>query len=91
MDDDYNEELENAKMRFFTNKIKKLRRTNPRKWHSELKKLTRFDQHEGEEITVEEIKDLTDEEQAEKIAEKFAKISQEYERLEKDDIEIPLL
>ena len=54
-----------------------------------MKKLTRFDQHKGEEITVEEIKDLTDEEQAEKIAEKFAKISQEYEKLEKDDIEIP--
>ena len=60
LDDDYNDELENAKMRFFNNKIKKLRRTNPRKWHRELKKLTRFDQHKGEEITVEEIKDLTD-------------------------------
>ena len=89
LDDDYNDELENAKMIFFINKIKKLRRTNPRKWHRELKKLTRFDQHKGEEITVEEIKDLTDMGQAEKIAEKFAKISREYEKLEKDDIEIP--
>ena len=45
------------------------------------KKLTSFDQHEGE-IIVESIKDLTNKEQAE--------ISQEYDKLEKDDIQIPL-
>ena len=53
------------------------------------KKLTSFDQHEGE-IIVESIKDLTNKEQAETIAQKFAEISQEYDKLEKDDLQIPV-
>ena len=35
------------------------------------------------------IKHLTDKDQAEVIADKFAKVSQEYEPLEKEDIDIP--
>ena len=38
---------------------------------------------------VEEIKDLTDLEQAELIADEFSKVANEYEPLEADDIEIP--
>ena len=53
------------------------------------KKLSSFDQNEGEEVCVESIKDLTNKEQAEIIAEKFAAISQEYDKLETEDIEIP--
>ena len=47
----YDEELKNAKRSFYTNKIAKLKKANPRKWYSELKKLTSFDQHESEDIS----------------------------------------
>ena len=43
----------------------------------------------NEEIIVEEIKDLTDLEQAELIADEFSKVANEYKPLEADDIEIP--
>ena len=32
----------------------KLKKADPRKWYSELKKITRIDQHEAEEISVED-------------------------------------
>ena len=38
--------------------------------------------------SVQKVQDLTNQEQAEVIAEKFAEISQEYDKLETDDIEI---
>ena len=62
-------------------KIKNLRRKKPKHWHRELKKLTRFDQHQDDVIVVENIKDLSDIEQAELIADKFAEVSQEYKNL----------
>ena len=67
----------------------KLRKRNPKKWHSELKKLTRSNQHQDDVVTVESIKDFSDEVQSEMIATKFAEISQEYDKLSKEDIEIP--
>ena len=59
------------------------------RWYRELKKLTSFDQHLSEEVIVEDIKHLSDIEQAEKIADKFSAVSQEYYKLEDGDVEIP--
>ena len=42
-----------------------------------------------EALLVESIKNLSDKEQAEKIADKFSKVSQEYEPLKTEDIKIP--
>ena len=89
MQSKYKIQLDKSKTEFYSRKISKLRRTKPKQWHRELKKLTSFDQHKGE-IIVESIKDLTNQEQAEIIAQKFAEISQEYDKLEKDDIDIPI-
>ena len=60
-------------------KIKKLRKGNPKEWHRQLKKLTRFDQH----------RDFTNDEQIELIADKFAEVANEYDKFEKEDIDIP--
>ena len=89
MNKEYSDELVRAKHSFYRNKIKKLRKGNPKAWHRELKKLTRFGQHQAEEIIVEEIKELSNKEQAEKIADKFAAVSQEYDELKNGDIEVP--
>ena len=84
-----NHELDRAKKGYYRKKIKNLRKAKPGKWYSEFKKLTRFDQQTSENITVESIKDLPVAEQAELIADKFAQVSQEYEKLKNEDIEIP--
>ena len=85
----YVEKLLEAKRDFYKNKIKKLRSSNPKQWHRELKKLTSFDQHDSEDVIVESIKDLTSQEQAENIADKFAEISQEYDEIKPEEIEFP--
>lgn len=89
MDEIYQNELLKAKKGFYSNKIKNLRKANPKQWHREFKKLASFDQHLSDEIVVESIKDLPVTEQAELIADKFAKVSQEYEEIKAEDIDIP--
>ena len=89
MNIEYDEELGKAKKEFYRKKIKKLRKAKSKHWYREFKKLTSFDQLKSEEIEVEAIKDLPKKEQAELIANNFAAISQEYDRLETDDIKIP--
>ena len=86
----YSYELDKAKKNFYRLKIKNLRKKKPKLWHKELKKLTRFDQHQDGDLIVESIKDLPNTEQAELIADKFAAISQEYQRLEDNDVKVPL-
>ena len=89
LDKEYKNEILIAKQAYYRQKIKKLRNSNPKKWYSELKKLTSYNQRNSEEIIVESINDLPVQEQAEIIADKFAQISQEYDKLETKDIRIP--
>ena len=88
MEEKYQNELGKRKKDYYRRKIRNLRKNKPRNWHRELKKLTSYDQQKGEEIIVEEIKDLPISEQAERIADKFAAVSQEFEKLVTDDIKI---
>ena len=86
----YNDVLGLAKKTFYRKKVKNLRKGNPGKWYSELKKLTCYDQQRSEDIIVDSIKDFSIPEQAELIADKFAEVSNEYEKLKTEDIEIPV-
>ena len=74
----YDEALGDAKQKFYRNKILKLKKADPRKWYSELKKITSFDQHESNEVSVDDLKELSVEKQVELIADKFASVSNEY-------------
>ena len=85
----YQAELEKSKREFYRKKIRDLRKMKPKNWHREIKKLSSFDQNTSEEIVVESIKELPADEQAEKIADNFASISQEYDELKTEDIIIP--
>ena len=85
----YEIELKKAKKTFYRNKIEKLKNSDPKKWHQQLKKITRIDQNKSEEITVEEIKHLPNEAQAELIANKFSEVSLEYDSLKSEDIDVP--
>ena len=54
-----------------------------------LKRITSYEQQKQQKINVDEISHLSDAEQAEIIAEKFASIQNEYSPLKSDDVEIP--
>ena len=84
----YKEELTKSKRIFYRKKIHALRTSNPRQWHKNLKRLITNDVAE-EKIEVENIKNLSDTEQVELIAEKFAEVANLYEPLDRSKIEIP--
>ena len=86
---EYQVELSNAKNKYYGDKIKQLRKSKPSKWYNEWKKLTSYNQLESGEIVVEDITDFSNKEQAEMIANKFAEVSIEYDKLKDDDVEIP--
>ena len=85
----YNEKLNTAKKQYYKREISKLKTSNPRKWYYWLKRIVSKDQTKEQEINVDEIAHLSNKEQAEQLADSFSKISQEYEKIEKKDIEIP--
>ena len=58
-------------------------------WYSKLKRITRYDQVKSETIQVYAISHLSDQNQAEMIADHQAKISNSYKGIERSDINIP--
>ena len=66
-----------------------LKLKNPGQWYSCLKNITSFDQQKNEQPNVEEIRHLSDQEQADLIANQFAKIQNEYNPLKNDNISVP--
>ena len=58
------------------------------KWYSSLKRISGIDVH-SQKIIIEEISDLSDQQQSEKIADYFSSIPNEYEPIEEDDIKVP--
>lgn len=84
----YKEELIKAKRSFYKDRVRKLRKSNPKQWHKVLKRLINHDVPD-EKIDVEAIKHLTDSEQVEMIAEKFAEVANLYEPLDRSKISVP--
>ena len=68
--------MKGQKEMFYKDMIADLRQKNLSQWHSSLKRLTGLDQN-SEIIQIEEMNNLSDEEQAEKIAEYFVSIPNE--------------
>ena len=85
----YKKEVSSAKKNYYKNIIKDLKVSNPSQWYSKLKRICSFDQHKSDPVIVETIKHLSDEQQAEVIADKFSKVSQEYDPLKTEDIQVP--
>ena len=84
----FKEEVKLAKTNFYKNMIADLRKKKPSQWYSSLKRISGYDK-KSEKVVIEEINHLPDDQQAEKIADLFSSILNEYEALVKDDIEIP--
>ena len=69
--------------------IDNIKVSQPGEWYSKLKRISRIDQGKGEVLQVEEISHLSDQEQAEMIADQQALISNLYKGVELSDIYIP--
>ena len=78
-----------AKKNFYAKEISILKSKKPRQWYSALKRLASFDQQKYEQPIVDDLRDLSDSEQAEKIAKHFAAVQNEYDSLKTEDISIP--
>ena len=83
-----NKTYREAKRGFYKYRVRKLRKSNPKQWHKVLKRLISNDVPD-EKIEVEDIKHLTNSEQVELIAEKFAEVANLYEPLDRSKITIP--
>ena len=85
----FKKEVAKAKKRYYRDIIKDLKTSNVSQWFSKLKRLCSYDKIKTEPVVVDSIKHLDNQEQAEAIADKFAKVSQEYEPLQNSEIDIP--
>ena len=80
-----------SKKKFFNDMVNQAKEADPSRLHSMLKRISEFDKDKLEDLVVEDIKHMTDEEQAEAIADNFNKISKEYKEIHTDDIKIPII
>ena len=84
----YKNALTTSKTKFYNDIVKDLKLSNPSQWYSKLKRICSFDQERYEPIVCEEIEDLSDQEQAEKIAVFFAAPRKAYDALLSCDIQV---
>ena len=85
----FKKEVKAAKASFYAERVADLKNKKPGQWYSCLKRITSYDQQKCQSVHVEEISHLTDQEQAESIAQKFAEIQNEYSPLNTEDIKVP--
>ena len=84
----YRKELKIAKRAYYRKRVQALRLSNPKSWYKNIKQLIGEDTSK-DQIEVEAIKDLSDQDQCELIADKFAETSNLYEPLQRDQIDFP--
>ena len=85
----YQDKVSKAKIKYKQNMIDDVMSAQSSEWFSKLKRISRYDEGKSEVIQVEEISHLSDQEQAEMIADKLSAISNSYKGVEMTDILIP--
>ena len=87
----FTERIGQLKEWYYKNMVEDLKTSNVSQWYSKVKRMSSIDPTSDEKIFVQELMELPSVEQAEVIARKFAEISNLYEPLKTDDVEIPNL
>ena len=85
----YLKKLLKAKRNFKTKMIDDVMTARNSQWYSKLKRISNYDQTKSEILQVDEISHLSDQEQAEAIADSFSAISNEYEPVNRSKIKVP--
>ena len=84
----FQKEMKSEKSNFYKNTVADLKKKSPGQWYSTLKRITSNDQT-NQQVNIDEISHLSDQAQADIIAEKFSSIQNEYKPLQTEDISIP--
>ena len=88
LNNQFEEKCAIARVSYYTNIVNDLKDSDPGQWYSKLKRMTSYDQLKSEQVNVLNICDLSKVEQAETIADNFAKISNEYEPIDPSKIQM---
>ena len=78
-----------TKATYYRRRVEDLKEGKPGQWYSLLKRLCSSDQLKSEQPECEEIRDKTDQEQAELIADRFTAVSNEYSPIDSSKISSP--
>ena len=87
LDIEFKKLCENEKVKYFENIVKDLKDSNPGQWYSKLKRMSGQEIKKAENISIPELEVKSDRSQAEIIADHYAKISNSFEPLNKDDFQ----
>ena len=85
----YDQKVAIAKRKFKSKMIDDVMTAGDAQWYSKLKRISNYGQQKTESVQVEEISHMTEQDQAEAIANSFSAISNEYNPVNRDKIEIP--
>ena len=86
MNDDFKRKCEKAKHDYSKNIVNDLKLSNPSQWYSKIKRMSSQDKEN--EIIVQELAGLSPKLQAEKIADQFSGVSNQYQPLNSSDIDM---
>ena len=81
----FEEKCKEEKRKYYENIVSDLKSSNISQWYSKVKRMAGQDHHSSDDMVVDELSGLTDLEQAEKIADHYASISNLYEPLKNED------
>ena len=80
------EKCKKAKESYYKNTVEDLKESNQSQWYSKIKRMGGLAVNQGSNIQVDELEGMPIPDQAERIAQHYAKVSNEYKALRKDDI-----
>ena len=85
----FQKKLNSAKKNYYKKIVMDLKTSNPGQWFSKLKRMSNHDQNKFYEVICAEISELDDQSQSELIADYYERISNRYQPLKNEDIEMP--
>ena len=83
------ERAEHLKEYYYANMVEDLKTSNIGQWYSKVKRMSQIDPSKEDKVQVQELMDLPSENQAELIADGFSEISNLYQPLKTEDIQMP--
>ena len=86
----YDQKVAVAKRTFKSKMIDDVMTSGDTQWYSKLKRITNYEQTKSETLQVDEISHMPDQEQAEAIASSFSSISNEYDPVDREQIQISI-
>ena len=85
----FTEKADKLKESYYKNMVEDLKSSNISQWYSKLKRMSSVDPTKDQNVQVQNIMELPSDQQAELIADEFAQISNLYQPLKIEDIQLP--